>query len=58
MASSSNIAQKTFELNNDVLEIDPADEIFKYDAALQKKIDKESPWSKECVRQGSITRHS
>ncbi|KZP11460.1 Mov34-domain-containing protein [Athelia psychrophila] len=47
MASSSNIALKTFSLANDVLQISPQDEIFKYDTALNKKINKEALWTKD-----------
>lgn len=43
----ASIAQKTFELANDITVIDPADEIFQYDADLQKRLDKEAPWTKE-----------
>ncbi|KAG8872694.1 COP9 signalosome catalytic subunit rri1 [Tulasnella sp. 331] len=47
MASSSGMAMKSFELSNDIKEIDPADQIFRYDAALQKSIDKAEPWAKD-----------
>lgn len=47
MASGSSIALKSFSLANDVLSISPQDEIFKYDAALNTKINKEAPWTKE-----------
>lgn len=46
MASSS-MAQKTFELNNDIKPLDPADEIFLLDVEEQKKLVKEAPWKKE-----------
>ncbi|KAG9006821.1 COP9 signalosome catalytic subunit rri1 [Tulasnella sp. JGI-2019a] len=47
MASSSGMAMKTFELSNDIREIDPADQIFQFDAALQKSVNKAEPWAKD-----------
>jgi hypothetical protein len=42
-------ALKTFSLENDVLEISPQDEIYKFDSEEAKRIDREAPWSKESV---------
>ncbi|KAL7414963.1 JAB1/Mov34/MPN/PAD-1 ubiquitin protease-domain-containing protein [Mrakia frigida] len=42
--SSSSTAQKTFEILNDVQPLDPADEIFLYDAEKQKELVKQAPW--------------
>lgn len=47
MSSSSNTAQKTFELLNEVRSLDPNDEIFLYDVEEQKKLVKAAPWKKE-----------
>jgi COP9 signalosome complex subunit 5 len=47
---SSNTAFKTFSLANDILTIPPEDEIFKFDADANRKLNREAPWSKECVR--------
>jgi COP9 signalosome complex subunit 5 len=50
MASSSNTALKTFSLANDVLNVSPQDEIYKFDVELNKKINRDAPWAKESVR--------
>ena len=50
MASSSNIALKSFSLANDVLKVSSQDEIFKYDKVQNTKINNEAPWGKECVQ--------
>ncbi|KAF7971334.1 hypothetical protein HWV62_21430 [Athelia sp. TMB] len=47
MASSSNIALKSFSLANDVLQVSSQDEIFKYDKAANTKINIEAPWGKD-----------
>lgn len=48
MASSSAIAQATFELENKVVTLDSkTDAIFRYDDAQQKKIRDDAPWKKE-----------
>jgi len=44
---SAGLARKTFDLTNDIKEIDPQDEIFRFDSDENKRINKESPWSKE-----------
>ena len=46
-SSSSSTAQKTFEILNDVQPLDPADEIFLYDAEKQKELVKQAPWKTE-----------
>jgi hypothetical protein len=46
-SSSSSTAQKTFELANEVRPLDPADEIFLYDAEKQKELVKQAPWKTE-----------
>lgn len=48
MASSST-AFKSFSLLNDVLEIKPQDEIFKFDVEENKRLLRDSPWTRECV---------
>lgn len=50
------MAKKTFELLNDVRPLDPADEIFMYDAAEQKKLVQAAPWKQECVGLASPVR--
>ena len=50
MASSSNTAFQTFNLANDIYELSPQDEIFKFDVEANKALNREAPWSKECVR--------
>lgn len=44
---SSKVALKSFSLNNNILEVSPQDEIFRFDVEANKKINRESPWSKE-----------
>jgi hypothetical protein len=47
-ASSSTIAQKTFELNNDMITLDPnKDAIFHFDNDQQKQALNAAPWKKE-----------
>lgn len=47
-ASSSSIAQKTFELNNDMITLDPhKDAIFHFDNEQQKQALNAAPWKKE-----------
>ena len=50
-SSSSNTALKTFSLENDILEVSPQDEIYRFDAKENKRINDEQPWKKECVVQ-------
>jgi COP9 signalosome complex subunit 5 len=47
MASSSGTALKTFSLTNDVLEISPQDEIYRFDKAETQRIIREAPWAQE-----------
>jgi len=49
MAGSSKMALQTFSIENDILEIPPQDEIYRFDEAANKKINRESPWAQECV---------
>ncbi|EKM76920.1 hypothetical protein AGABI1DRAFT_62649 [Agaricus bisporus var. burnettii JB137-S8] len=44
---SSKVALKSFSLNNNILEVSPQDEIFRFDVEANKKINRESPWSKD-----------
>jgi len=44
---SSGIALKSFSLTNNILEVSPQDEIFRYDVEANKQINRESPWTKE-----------
>jgi COP9 signalosome complex subunit 5 len=46
MASSSN-ALKSFSLANDIVEIQPEDEIFRFDVEENKALNRAAPWSKE-----------
>lgn len=50
LMASSSTAFKTFSLTNDILEVSPQDEIFKYDPEADKRLAREQPWSRECVR--------
>ncbi|KAF8873776.1 Mov34-domain-containing protein [Infundibulicybe gibba] len=47
MSSSSNTALQTFSLNNNVLEVSPQDEIYRFDAAENRRINREEPWKKD-----------
>ena len=50
MASSDNqrtIAQKTWELSNNILEISPGEEIYKYDKQQQQQMLAAKPWEKD-----------
>ena len=51
MASSSDsqrtIAQKTWELSNNILEIAPGEEIYKYDRQQQQQMLAAKPWEKD-----------
>ncbi|KAF5349138.1 hypothetical protein D9756_009445 [Leucocoprinus leucothites] len=44
---SSNIALQSFSLNNNITEISPQDEIFRFDSEANKRINRESPWTKD-----------
>ncbi|KAK0241666.1 JAB1/Mov34/MPN/PAD-1 ubiquitin protease-domain-containing protein [Armillaria nabsnona] len=45
--SSSSTALKTFSLTNSILEISSQDAIYKFDPDEARRIDQESPWSKD-----------
>ena len=51
MASTSDsqrgIAQKTWELSNNILEISPGEEIYKYDKQQQQQMLAAKPWEKD-----------
>ncbi|KAI0284592.1 Mov34-domain-containing protein [Russula aff. rugulosa BPL654] len=47
MASSSDTALKTFSLENDVIEIPPQDEIYRYDPEANKRLMREQPWTSD-----------
>ncbi|KAG8723833.1 COP9 signalosome catalytic subunit rri1 [Ceratobasidium sp. 395] len=53
-------ALKTFELANQVREVDAADEMFIYDKAEARRIDNEAPWKKDPMvsRANPLTLHS
>jgi len=43
------MALQTFSIENDILEISPQDEIYRFDEAANKQINREAPWAQECV---------
>ncbi|KAI0065232.1 Mov34-domain-containing protein [Artomyces pyxidatus] len=45
MASSSDTALRTFSLVNDILDVSPQDEIYKFDVEANKRLNREAPWS-------------
>ncbi|PCH44833.1 Mov34-domain-containing protein [Wolfiporia cocos MD-104 SS10] len=45
--SSSQTAFKTFSLTNDVVEISPQDEIYRFDAETNRRINREQPWTRD-----------
>ncbi|KAJ3512408.1 hypothetical protein NLJ89_g3542 [Agrocybe chaxingu] len=45
--SGSNIALGSFSLMNNITEISPQDEIYRFDAEANKKINREAPWAKD-----------
>ncbi|THH31010.1 hypothetical protein EUX98_g3191 [Antrodiella citrinella] len=45
--ASSGTALKSFSLTNDIYSVSPQDEIYKYDPDIQKRILRDSPWSKD-----------
>jgi len=47
MASSSDTALKTFSLTNDIKEISPQDEIYKFDVDANRRLIREQPWAHE-----------
>ncbi|KAH9939870.1 Mov34-domain-containing protein [Amylocystis lapponica] len=46
MASSST-AFKTFSLANDILDVSPQDEIYRYDSDANRRINREAPWARD-----------
>lgn len=47
-SSSSATAKANFELNNDMIQLDPAkDSVFHFDAQQQKEVVNSAPWKKE-----------
>lgn len=50
MSDSNNIAQKTWEMMNNISTIDTIDEIYKYDDGQQRDILNAKPWEKELVK--------
>ncbi|KAF6756372.1 JAB1/Mov34/MPN/PAD-1 ubiquitin protease-domain-containing protein [Ephemerocybe angulata] len=44
---SSGTALQTFSLTNSIVEISPQDQIYKFDAAENQRINREAPWSKD-----------
>ncbi|KAH9852444.1 Mov34-domain-containing protein [Lenzites betulinus] len=46
-SSSSNIALKTFSLENEIKELSAQDEIFKYDPVENRRINAEKPWARD-----------
>ncbi|KAK7032927.1 MPN domain-containing protein [Favolaschia claudopus] len=46
-SSSSATALSTFNLANDVLEVSPEDEIYRFDAEANRRINREEPWKKD-----------
>jgi COP9 signalosome complex subunit 5 len=44
---SSSAALKTFALSNDIVNVSAQDEIYKFDVAADKLINREMPWAKE-----------
>ncbi|KAH9983159.1 Mov34-domain-containing protein [Russula compacta] len=47
MASSSETALKTFSLTNDIKEISPQDEIYKFDVEANRRLIREQPWTSD-----------
>lgn len=43
------VARKTFEVLNSIVEVDATDSIYRYDAEEQQQILQQKPWTKECV---------
>lgn len=50
--AQSRVALQTFSLTNDIVEVSPQDQIYKYDAAADRAINNSSPWSTEYVHIG------
>jgi len=43
------MAPQTFSIENVILEISPQDEIYRFDEAANKQVNREAPWAQECV---------
>lgn len=46
-ATMSKTAFQSFSLENDILQIPPQDEIYKFDSDANKEINSKAPWTKE-----------
>ena len=46
-SSQAEIAKKTWELSNNVMEIQPGEEIYRYDKNQQQSIQAAKPWEKD-----------
>jgi hypothetical protein len=46
-SSGSSTARKTFELNNDVITVDPIDALFAYSREEESVLEDQDPWKKE-----------
>ena len=44
---SKSTALQTFSLTNNILEVPPQDEIYRFDADANRKFNQEMPWTKE-----------
>ncbi|KAI0727448.1 Mov34-domain-containing protein [Fomitopsis betulina] len=47
MASSSNTALKTFSLTNDIVDVSPQDEIYRFDQEANRRLLNEAPWARD-----------
>ncbi|KZS99364.1 uncharacterized protein LAESUDRAFT_668073, partial [Laetiporus sulphureus 93-53] len=47
--ASSSTAFKTFSLINNILDLSPQDEIYRFDPEENRKILRDQPWIRECV---------
>jgi hypothetical protein len=47
--SSSRTALQSFSLANNVSSLSPQDEIYRFDAEANKRINRDAPWAKESV---------
>jgi len=47
---SSSTALKTFSLTNEILDVSPQDEIYRFDVEANKQINREAPWTKESAK--------
>lgn len=61
--SSSGIALQSFSLTNNILQVSPSDEIYRFDAEANRKLNREAPWTKEYelnhrMKQNALTRYT